>query len=345
MDAYLIDGSIINGIGNTPECVAQALSTGISSIQASSYWNAEFKAIKASLVPNDAIPTLEDLDLSNFCSVQKQLVKLTAALLTDEIVAYQKQASPLFLAGPEQLVTSIDNMIDQNTLSVLGPQYGLEITQSESPYSHPGGRAGFFNALRAGIEKLHDNPDIVSVVVGGVDSPRDHAIIALLDFQGRLLAENKLTGFCPGEGGAFAVLAREPKPFKNSANVVKVSTPQFGEESGSFHSDKPCLGNGLCEAVRAVLNSKPSNTPIKAVYSSMNGEHYWSKELGTIMIRFSEYMNDNTKIEHPADCWGDIGAAFAPSVLNILPFAKKGSYLLCGSSESSLRAACLIEVK
>ena len=82
----------------------------------------------------------------------------------------------------------------------------------------------------------------------------------------------------------------------------------------------------------------PKNS-IQKLYSSMNGEPFWSKELGVFMTRNNNYFDAKVEIENPCDCFGDIGAAFCGIILGMLAFQKKGTYLVYGSSDGPDRAA------
>jgi 3-oxoacyl-[acyl-carrier-protein] synthase-1 len=79
----------------------------------------------------------------------------------------------------------------------------------------------------------------------------------------------------------------------------------------------------------------------------MNGEHYWAKEFGVAMTR-SSHRFSNVKHEHPADCYGDIGAAtggalIALAALHSLKQSTPTSCLVCTSSDTAYRAAiCVI---
>ena len=53
---------------------------------------------------------------------------------------------------------------------------------------------------------------------------------------------------------------------------------------------------------------------IGQVYSSMNGENYFAKEFGVMIIRNRDTIAVDFDVLHPADCFGDIGAAVVTQV-------------------------------
>ena len=72
------------------------------------------------------------------------------------------------------------------------------------------------------------------------------------------------------------------------------------------------------------------------------------KEHGVAMIRNSEYLAENLKVEHPADCFGDLGAAFGPVAIGLTAFYQttgkaRTPCLICCSSDKDARAAIVVQ--
>jgi 3-oxoacyl-[acyl-carrier-protein] synthase-1 len=87
---------------------------------------------------------------------------------------------------------------------------------------------------------------------------------------------------------------------------------------------------------------------IRTIYSGMNGESHWVKEWGVSQIRFAEKFEKGFRFEHPADCYGDIGAASGPVMigLGLTGIRKKyisGPVLVYTSSDRGDRAAAIFE--
>lgn len=81
----------------------------------------------------------------------------------------------------------------------------------------------------------------------------------------------------------------------------------------------------------------------------INGERYRGEEWGFVCLRLSQYFDDPTAYDSPADCWGDMGAASGPLFIMLAcqaiarGYAKGPRALLWTSSEGGLRGAAVIE--
>jgi 3-oxoacyl-[acyl-carrier-protein] synthase-1 len=98
--------------------------------------------------------------------------------------------------------------------------------------------------------------------------------------------------------------------------------------------------------IKALSQHQQKN--ITAIDSSMNGEQFWTKELGVIMARHHKLFNDDTRIEHPADCYGDLGVATGPILIALAASQLKqqagpAAHIVCSSSDTAWRAALLME--
>src|SRR5207247_5646166 len=83
---------------------------------------------------------------------------------------------------------------------------------------------------------------------------------------------------------------------------------------------------------------------IQEVYSSMNGENHWAKEWGVTRIRSNGTFSPEHGMHHPADCYGDAGAACGPLMTGLAALGIKEGYraapaLVYASSDQGRRAA------
>jgi len=114
-----------------------------------------------------------------------------------------------------------------------------------------------------------------------------------------------------------------------------------------MNSDEPYRGDGLDQAFKLALHDYTGNA-IRTIYSSMNGEQQWAKEYGVAYLRNKEKFHDPVKIEHPADCYGDLGSATAPVLMglaaeSLLKQPGLGTHLVYSSSDGAARAAVRME--
>ena len=178
------------------------------------------------------------------------------------------------------------------------------------------------------------------VLVGGVDSYLDLQLLATLDGEDRILAEGVMDGFAPGEGAGFMLVQLAGG---GAASAVKVYPPGISEESGHRYSQLPYMGDGLANAVAESLTNVSSGK-IKTVFSSFNGENFSAKEWSVAALRNQQNLDVDFMLVHPADCYGDLGAATVPVLMIIASIGMmKGYYtrpaLLWASSEIQQRAA------
>jgi len=186
------------------------------------------------------------------------------------------------------------------------------------------------------------------VIAGGVDSYRDLYVLAKLDQERRVKSSGNLDGFIPGEGAAFLLLASARAAANQQLPVLgRVSPMANGFESGHLYSQEPYRGDGLAATFRQLVAQGVVDAPIREVYSSMTGESHWAKEWGVAYLRSKAAFQDDVRVHHPADCFGETGAASGPLLVGLAALGMKGGYrrsptLAYGSSDRGPRAAVIV---
>jgi 3-oxoacyl-[acyl-carrier-protein] synthase I len=326
---------MISSIGANAEMTAASVRSGISAYQESSILNKHFNPMIMSLVPDDALPELEgELKQHTLTGRQQRMLRLA----TPSILPLTEKLDtpvPLMLAGPEKM-PGRRSVISDRFLKQLLLQSKAPI-DLENSYVFPYGRAGGFYALEAAMQLLESGV-YSQVIVGGVDSFLDLYLLDALDCDDRVLAEGVMDGFAPGEAAAFLLLK-----LADDDSRVKVFPPGLADEPGHRYSGQPYKGEGLVNAVaEALINVRP--TTINTVFASFNGENFNAKEWGVAVIRNHQSLDPDFSVIHPADCYGDIGAATAPVLMVLASIGmQKGYYqkpvLVWASSEIQQRAA------
>jgi 3-oxoacyl-[acyl-carrier-protein] synthase-1 len=124
-----------------------------------------------------------------------------------------------------------------------------------------------------------------------------------------------------------------------------------GHEFGHLYSAEAHRGDGLALAFRALFDSGPRGGPappkVGCVYAGLNGESYWAKEWAVAQIRCAERLAETLRVEHPADCIGDVGAALGPVMLGLaaLELARgrvDGACLVWTGADRGQRVAALL---
>jgi 3-oxoacyl-[acyl-carrier-protein] synthase-1 len=118
------------------------------------------------------------------------------------------------------------------------------------------------------------------------------------------------------------------------------------EEPLPWNSGRPTIGMGLTEALRAVFDVK--GIPVE-VYCDLNGESWRADEWSYAYLRTARHFVEPLAITHPADCWGDVGAASGPMLVALAieqminhRSASSRALVWTASDTLPLRAACTL---
>lgn len=339
----VVSTGMVCALGNNSALVCAATKAGISGYRASGALNRSNQQIVMAQVPAGALPPLPD----EFALLNQQqpghtfMVQMAAAALLD-CLSESARGYPMavFMACPE-LLPNKSARIETSFLYDLKALSHCNIDLANSRCIH-GGRAAGFAALETAYKYFHATGREFALI-GGVDSYRFFdGQLESLDEDQRLLAEGAADGFAPGEGASFLLLA-SPEAWRKHALTppLFLGRPGAGREVGHRFSEEPYRGDGLTQAFRQALASVPQ-LPIASIYSSLNGESFAAKELGVARIRNREKLNENLKVNHPADCFGDLGAAMAPMMFSLIAHnEKQPSLVYCASDGAERGAACV----
>lgn len=154
--------------------------------------------------------------------------------------------------------------------------------------------------------------------------------------------------FVPGEAAGFLLLTRHPSlALVCDGQVIALNAPGIADEPGHLYSEEPYRGDGLDLAFKKALINQPEQS-IHSIYGSMNGENHWAKEYGVASLRNKKAFNDAVCLEHPADCYGDIGSATSSVLIalaaeNLFKNTHAKSHLVYSSSDTAKRGTTIIE--
>lgn len=335
----IIAVGMLTPIGANAEMTAASVRSGISTYEASDVLNKQFNPMTLSLVPEDALPALEEeLVNQGLTSRQQRMLRLATPAL-QQLAEKLVEPVPLMLCGPEKL-RDRRSVVSDKFLKQLVVQSKAPINL-EASYVFPQGRASGFYALEAAMLMLESGSH-KQVMIGGVDSFLDLHLLSSLDADDRILAEGVMDAFAPGEAAAFLLLK-----LADSESTVNIYPPGIADEPGHRYSQEPYKGEGLANAVTEAISNAPAKT-IKTVFASFNGENFNAKEWGVAAIRNQQNLDSDFNIVHPADCYGDLGAATGPVLMALASIGmRKGHYkkpsLVWASSEIEQRAAVFME--
>jgi 3-oxoacyl-[acyl-carrier-protein] synthase-1 len=155
-----------------------------------------------------------------------------------------------------------------------------------------------------------------------------------------------MDGFIPGEGAAFFVLsagvASGPRVIVNGA----ASTMDEGHRYGTA----PAKGEGLALALTHLRERVGElSGPIGTTFAGFNGENFDAKLWGVAFTRHSDFFSPAMTIEHPADKYGDAGAATGAILLALAAKSlaggiRQGPALVWAASDREARACAVVSM-
>jgi len=343
---YIANTGLITAIGAFTRMVHAVYRTGLSAYASANYFTHDHHLITLAQIPDAALPPLvAPLEDSDSLSLRDQrLLRFAQVAAAEALAGYEGDPVPLLLAGPQNY-SGLQNQLGRDFFPALQQQTDLPIDYATSRLVSTG-RTGVMDALRLADHYLYDL-GLKAVLVGGVDTCQNSRWLALLDSDGRIKSGRPGAGdsFVPGDGAGFLLLTAEPAV--NEEWCYRLTPPGFATETGHLYSSEPYLANGLDAAVKQALLAMPEELPITQMFSSMNGEHHWVKEIGVAASRSSQRLK-NAAHQHPADCYGDLGAATGAALIALAYCdhqQKKRPHgsLITTSSDNEYRAAtCLV---
>jgi 3-oxoacyl-[acyl-carrier-protein] synthase I len=213
------------------------------------------------------------------------------------------------------------------------------------PAGHAGALAGIAQAARAIAE---GSPALF--LIGGVDSYFAEGTLQWLEQEGRLRISGRAGGFAPGEAAGFVALASEAtRRALDLPSLARVLGAAEALEARGFDDDVGPLGEGIARAVRAA--SRCLELPaqrIGDIYLDLNGERMRNDDWSCAALRAPELFEDATAYTTGVAECGDVGAASGAlsAVLAVEGLRRAARTarpsLVCGSSWTGLRAACLL---
>ena len=347
-ELVIASAGVVTPIGLSLAETAASARARVARIREIEWRDRRFEPFIVGTVPDDGLPDLAaglaELPLQYR---EARMLRLAHVALEEALAPLQgKQPAsiPLLLGLPEQHTTL--PLQPKLFLAHLGVQFPgwLDIERSVAV---PRGRAAGLLALREAAARLARG-DSPFVLVGGVDCLVDLYVLGTLDLQGRIRNEVNSDGFSPSEGAAFLLLTlastAQAQGMKPLAQVLGYAN---GQEPGHLYSEEKYLGEGLAATFATLLAEAPPPQPIGSVYSSFNGERYWVREFGVARLRQSQAFAPDHQMEHPAECFGDMGSAQGTALAALAAHAVQQGYrkapcLVYASSDYGDRAASLL---
>lgn len=170
------------------------------------------------------------------------------------------------------------------------------------------GHTAVFNLLHH-AERLLGTRGISRCILLAAETFHDEARLALLDERFRMRSERAVDGYMPGEGAVAVMIERPDGPHGELARIAGIT---HGDEPHPLTSELSSTGRGLGTVLRALL---PNGGGQPWLVCDLNGESYRSFEWGLMLTRLSPELDSVARLDHPADCVGDVGAAMGGILL------------------------------
>lgn len=332
---YIASIGMLTPVGGDLEMTHASVEAGINRYVESNFLNKDAHPMKMALVPDDALIELTEPVSDDSITARQQRIMRLATVALRQLDFDINIPPPLFLAGHERLGDEesgfgnafLDRLIAESNAPLDRENSRLLLT----------GRAGGIQAVELAFRFL-DSTNRDYVVIGGVDSYFDSGLLAALDVEGRILADGIMDGFAPGEGACFILLSRN-----GGKGMASLARPGLFEEPGHRYSEEPYRGEGLSGAFKTAIKNAGAKEIVK-IFSSLNGEGFASKEYGVALMRTQASFSPDFEIEHPVDCFGDLGAALAPVLLGLASMSCGVNLVYCSSDLAPRGAVCVAGV-
>lgn len=343
--AWICGIGMATPVGGCAVQTATSVQAGISRY-ADTFVDDDETPVTMALLPDDWLPPLnEQLEDLGLGEREERMLRLAGPAIAEAMAGLpERQIPPLLLAIPEPM-PELPLDIDETVLDHLMVQTGLRLHRQASQIV-PSGRAAGLMALHSAIAMLGAGAEYA--LLGGMDTFLDAEVLSTLEEEGRLLMEGALDGFAPGEGAAFLLLGADAAIERDGlTRLAFVNPPGLAHEPGHRYSDVPFRGEGLAAAVSAALGYC-NGQRMRSVLCSLNGEQLGAKEWGVAVIRNHAGFDDDPMLVHPADCFGDVGAAIAPVLIGLAAIGLWEGYLpgpalVWCASDAELRGAVCVQ--
>ena len=171
----------------------------------------------------------------------------------------------------------------------------------------PGGLAALITGaalIRAGRAE--------ACLIGGLEAV-DVAMLDWLDTHRQLKAEDVPCGLIPGEAAGFVLLASDGFMCRHGlTRAVQLTAGATAAEPSPWYGGQPATGAGLSQVLGGLLTPEAPHAEgprADVTFIDHNGQNWRAEEWLTAWLRHAPRLADPLDLRHPADGWGDIGAA------------------------------------
>lgn len=346
-DIVIASAGLVTPVGLSLRETAASARARVARLREIDWRDRRFEPFVVGTVPDEGLPDLAaPLAEQPLQTREARMLRLAQVALEEALapMAETKLRAPLLLGLPEHHTTQ--PLDPKRFLTRLDLQCPNRIDVAAS-VAAPRGRAAGLMALRQAQRWLAAGTH-EAVLIGGVDSLVDLYVLGTLDLEQRIRGETVSDGFTPSEGAAFVLLTTAAYArAQRLPTLAPLLAAASGQEEGHLYAEAPYRGDGLAATFAQLFAQAPPPQPVATVYCSFNGERYWAREFGVARTRQSAAFAPEAAMEHPAEVFGDLGAAHGPALLALAAHAMREGYrpspcLVYASSDHADRAAALL---
>jgi 3-oxoacyl-[acyl-carrier-protein] synthase I len=261
-------------------------------------------------VPDDCLPVMD----RQMPPVQKRLLQLTGAT-AGQLAHIKLDDIPLVVGLAPGAFAGHS---DPDILHMMAEQLGATIVFDGSRVIKQGRAAGLM-AIEHACRLINDNK-ADTVLAGGCDTFHDPDLLGRLNIANRIKSRTAMDFFVPGEGAGFVLLKRS-----DPESLAQIWAGATGFEPGHPGSAQPYRATALADTIGIVC--RPLTDKIATLFAGMNGESHWAKEWANALFRCSEHFDPAMALHHPAEYYGDAGAAAGPIMTALAAIGMRRGYL------------------
>jgi len=285
---------MVSSVGNgSLECAA-SVRAGLSRFADTSVMTRGLRPLRMALVSEEALRALDALDEAPRSARHRRTLRLAAAAVGEVLEAVALRGAPCLVVSG--LPDPAGALLVDDLVAVFG-----DALDGAASRSIRAGAAGVYVALLDAAHRIA-NGDATAVLVAAAGTRLD--LMALDDLQraGRLLVDDAMEGFVPGEGAAALCVTAA-----TGDGLAKITHVGVGSDPFTFEGEEPMTAEGLTRALQGALPA--SAEPARSLWLGLNGESWNAREYGVAARRCHGLMIERPAVRHPVECFGDPEAA------------------------------------
>lgn len=354
----IIASGLVTALGIGVGQNAAHVRAGISAFAESDFVDTRFKRIVAAVLPAaDLAPSAPSAgsDPAGVSARTSELIRL-AGMAADEalqgsIAITAAAPVPTWCAWPEYEtqvpldLARLARAVQTQTGGRIAVQvHAPENDSPEKSGASQRGRAGGLAALAAARASIAAGAPLALVIAA--DSLLQQYVLGTLLMQQRIKTERLSDGLIPGMGAAALLLASPAAATRLGLTpLARIAGVGCATEAGHFANEGDWQGDALATAAHTALADDA--VPVAGLWSTMTGERCWAGEFGVTQVRCRARVPPTAVVHHPADAWGDLGAASGVALIALAIAAHHRGWaqlpaLVLASSDFGGRGAALV---